>query len=446
MGAWWCWKSRRADPATALVMPRPAQPSSHGDTILPMFSHGRWSGLALVAGAFLVVFGLGGFRTIFGVWVRPLESEFGVDRAAFGLVAALVLLVFGLGQPILGRQVDLRGPRVIVPLSVLLSAVGVVLASQMPTFLGFALSFGLLVSVGFAGAANATIVSLIAQRFDKHRSLIYSACTAGAPLGQLVMASVAANGIGTLGWRPTMLYLGLFLLLIVLPVVALLLRGAAPPRRDPPPSFAATFRMAFRARGFVLLWCAYFICGVTTLGLVYTHVVAHGIDLGLPDVNAAGILGLIGLFNIAGLIVAGRAADRWGGRRPLIATFVARAIALLLLATATSESSMILFAFVFGMTDMATIPLSAAATAEMFGPRMLGLLTGLLVVAHQLGAALGSYLGGRGYELVGSYPPVFVVGVGAALVAVLLAFAMDTRPVAVAPPTPSGPGLAASGA
>jgi MFS family permease len=370
----------------------------------------RWGGVALVAGAFLVMFGLSGLRLIFGVWMRPLEADFQVDRSAIGLVAAVSLLVLGLGQPLLGRMTDVRGPRLIVPGSVLLTGVGVIAASQMPTYLGFVVTFGLVASLGFAGAANATIMAVVAQRFEANRGLIYAFCSAGG----------------------------------LLPVVTVLLRGARRPRGEPPPSLPQTFRLAFRARGFVLLWWAYVICGVTTLGLVHTHVVAYGVDRGLTEVGAAGILSLIGLFDIVGLIVAGRIADRWGGRRPLIAAFLIRALALLWLTTAASEPALIAFALLFGLTDMATIPFSAAATAEMFGPRMIGLLVGLLAVAHQTGAALGSYLAGWGYGLLGGYPPVMIAGVAAALTAALLAFSMDTRPVSVDVGPSEGAGLAPS--
>ena len=406
----------------------------------------RWGGVTLVAGAFLVVFGLGGLRLIFGVWMRPLEAEFRVDRSAISLVAAISLLVFGLGQPLLGRQVDLRGPRLIVPGSVLLTAVGVIVASWMPSYLGFVVTFGLVASVGFAGAANATIMALVAQRFESNRGLIYAIISAGGPLGQMTLAAGAAAGISAFGWRPTMLGLGVLLLVIVLPIVSILLRGAQPPRGEPLPSLVEAFRMAFRARGFVLLWWAYFICGVTTLGLIHTHIVAYSVDRGLTDVGAAGILSMVGLFDIIGLILAGRVADRWGGRRPLIAAFLIRSVALLWLTTATTETELIVFALLFGLTDMATIPFSAAATVEMFGPRMLGLFTGLLAVAHQTGAALGSYLAGQGYELYGGYPPVFIAGVGVALTAALLAFAMDTRRVLVDTASRDGAGLAPSSA
>jgi MFS family permease len=404
----------------------------------------RWSGVGLVAGAFLAVFGLGGLRLIFGVWVRPLEAEFVVDRGAISLVAAISLMIFGPGQMLLGRHVDARGPRVILPVSVALSALGVMAASTMPSYISFVVTFGIVASLGFAGAANATIASLVAQRFETNRGLIYSICSAGGPLGQMVLASTAAAGIDAFGWRQTMLLFGLALLVVVLPLVSVLLRGAAPPRGEPLPSLTATFRMAFKSKGFVLLWWAYFICGVTTLGLVHTHVVAYGADRGLPQINAAGILSLVGLFNIAGIVMAGRIADRFGGRRPLIVAFIVRSVALLWLANATSEAELIVFALVFGLTDMATIPFSAVATVQMFGPRMLGVLTGFLAVAHQTGAALGSYVAGRGYEVFGGYPPVIIAAVGIALTAAILCFMMDTRPVLLS--TPPEAGLAPSGA
>jgi len=405
----------------------------------------RLSGLALVTGAFLVVLGVGGVRLIYGVWVRPIEAEFQVDRTAMALVGALSLLVFGLGQPILGRLVDLRGPRLILPVSVLLAGVGVALAALMPSFLAFALVYVAVASVGFAGAANATIAALVVQRFERHQGLIFAVCTAGGPLGELALAWTGAVGVEGYGWRTTMLGFGLGLLVIVLPLTVLLLRGARPPRQQPLASFGATCRLALRSRGFVLLWCAYFICGVTTLGLVHTHIVAYGEDRGLQPVAAAQILGLIGLVNVIGLVVSGRIADRWGGRRPLIGAFALRALALLWLATATSEGQLAFFALLFGLTDMATIPLSAAATAEMFGPRMLGALVGLLVLAHQAGAASGAFLAGLGYEQFGGYPPVILVSVVVALGGALLCFAMDTRPVIVERSPLDEAGLAPSG-
>ena len=135
-----------------------------------------------------------------------------------------------------------------------------------------------------------------------------------------------------------------------------------------------------------------------------------------------------------------------GGRRPIIAVFAIRAVALLGLATAASGPELGFWALLFGLTDMATIPLSAAVASEMFGPQMLGALVGLLVVSHQAGAATGSFLAGVGYEWLGGYPPVMLTGVGAALLAALLCFAIDPRRILVERVPHDQPGLIPSGA
>ncbi len=385
------------------------------------------SGLGLAGGALLVVFGVGGLRQVFGIWVRPLEAEFAADRAAVALVAALSLLAFGLGQPLAGRLVDVHGPRLIVPGAVLFAGLGAIGASQAGTLWQFALMFVMVTSLAYAGAANATIAAAVVQRFVRRQGLIFGIISAGAPLGQLLLAPLGALAIAAVGWRSTMAGFGLGLLLLVLPVAWWLLGRSPAPPRVVTPGLAGVYRAAFRQRPFVLLFGAYFLCGMTTLGLVHTHLVPYAADVGLPDVLGAQVLGLLGLANVFGLIGAGQAADRWGSRRPLIAAYGVRAFALLWLATATDELALVLFALVFGLTDMATVPLSAKAAAELFGSRMIGALMGLLVVAHQLGSAVGSYLAGLGYDLLGGYPPVIVVGVGLSLLATLFAVALEPR-------------------
>jgi MFS family permease len=386
----------------------------------------RAGGIGLIAGALLVVFGVGGLRQITGVWVRPLEAEFQVDRATAALVAALSYLLFGLAQPVFGRLADVHGPRRVVPCSVLLVGIGAIVAAFAATFWQFGLAFVLLASVGFAGVANATIAAFVAQHFERRRGLIMGICTSGAPLGQLVLAPVAAVSIVQFGWRPTLASMGAALLIVVFPIAWWLLGRSKAPAKAELPSLGSTYRLAARSAGFWLLFGSYFLCGVTTLGLIHTHIVPYGVDIGLAEVNAAQVLGLVGGFNVIGLVLAGQAADRWGGVRPLIAAFTIRAFALLWVATATNETMLVLFALIFGLTDMATIPLTAAAAADLFGPRVIGALMGFLVVAHQLGSAVGSYLAGLGYQILGSYPPVIVASAGLAFCAALLSMLLST--------------------
>jgi predicted MFS family arabinose efflux permease len=164
-----------------------------------------------------------------------------------------------------------------------------------------------------------------------------------------------------------------------------------------------------------------------TVGLIQTHLVPHALDLGLPQVEAAKILGLIGLVNAVGLLVFGWAADRWGARGPLIAVYLVRAVALLWLASALEERMLVPFAIAFGMTDMATIPLVASGTASLFGRQSVGALYGLAALGHQVGSALGAWLGGQGYVFWGSYQPVILVGAGLATIAAIMAASLERR-------------------
>ena len=245
------------------------------------------------------MFGLGGLRLIFGVWIRPLEADFTVDRSADQPGrGASSLLVFGLGQPLLGRQVDVRGPRLILPL---LGAARGHRRDRWPRrcrrISGSCVTFGTIASIGFAGAANATIVALVAQRFEKHRGLIYAICSAGGPLGR------AGARVGWRRWRRGVR---------LAPDDAGVRRSACwwsccrsrccccggPSRRAASrcPASLDTCRMAFRvARASCCSGGPTSSAALTTLGLVHTHIVAYGVDRGLPQVGAARILELIGL-------------------------------------------------------------------------------------------------------------------------------------------------------
>jgi MFS family permease len=387
------------------------------------------SGLFVALAAFFVVLCMGGARLSFGVWIAPLEEDFGIDRSAVSLVAALGYLAFGIVQPVLGRIVDLHGSRIVLPVSVVLGGAGMLGASLAPGYLSFLLVYVLVGSIGFGGIANATLAATVSQRFTSRHGLIFGFISAGAPFGQLVVAPLVAVAVAAIGWRPTMSWIGIVLLAVILPVTWFALARNAPPpaRATAGESAGGLYRMALANRGFQLLMLSYFICGVTTLGLIHTHVVPYGIEVGLPDFNAARVLGLIGLCNSIGLVLWGQAADRWGGRNPLIFVFAVRSVALLWLATATEEATLVAFAIVFGLTDMATIPLSATAAIRLFDRRVTGVVVGLLAIAHQVGSATGSYLAGVGHDVFGTYAPAIVVAAGVALCGSLAMSAVDMR-------------------
>jgi MFS family permease len=167
---------------------------------------------------------------------------------------------------------------------------------------------------------------------------------------------------------------------------------------------------AVRRLPFWLLAGSYFVCGYSTSGLVDTHVVPYAIEHGIPNMAAASALGLMGAVNTLGAIAAGYVADRYGRRNPLALTYFVRGLALLWLLTVQEAAALHVFAVVFGLTYIATVPPTTALTADLFGRKSVASIFGWIFLMHQIGAASGSLVGGILYEATGNYTPAFLSG------------------------------------
>jgi MFS family permease len=383
--------------------------------------------IALLIGTFIMLFGAGGMRGSFGVFVYPWEQTLSSNRAQIGLIAALGLLVFGLIQPVVGGAIDRSGPGRIIPIAVLVAALGCFLSSIVDSAWLLAISYSLIACLGFGSLSNAPLSSIVARHFTIRRGLALGVCGTGTPLGMMILSPGLAFAIEQLGWRQTMVGMAVVLAVVILPIAWLFFRGEPGHITTTSEPAGRGLRQAFASRAYLLLAGSYFICGMTTVGLIQTHLVPHALDLGVPQVEAAKILGLIGFVNAIGLLFFGWAADRWGSRAPLVAVYLTRALALIWLAIAVDETMLIPFAVAFGMTDMATIPLVATGTASLFGRHSVGALYGLAALGHQIGSALGAWLGGQGYVMWGSYQPVILIGAGLATIAAVMAASLERR-------------------
>lgn len=381
--------------------------------------------LLLLVGVFVLLLGAGGVRASFGVFIHPIEVAFGVDRARVAFVAAIALLVFGFTQPVAGWAIDRYGPGRVVPAAVVLAGVGVLLAGGAEQLWQLGLLYGVVASAGFGAISNAPLSGIVARHFTARRGLALAVCAAGTPLGQLTIAPTVALVMDERGWRVAMAGTGLAIVTLVLPLALLLVRKESALRAGGP-RFDG-IRQALRTRNYRLLLGSYFVCGATTVGLVHTHLVPYAVDLGVGQLVGARVLGLVGLCNVAGLVLAGMAADRWGARVPLAVVYAVRSLALLWLAMTADEGTLVAFALVFGMSDMATIPLTASLTAALFGRQTVGALFGLIAVSHQFGGFFGAWLAGLGSTLVGSYQPVILAGAALAVAASLMAARLEPR-------------------
>jgi predicted MFS family arabinose efflux permease len=268
------------------------------------------------------------------------------------------------------------------------------------------------------------------------RGLATGIVNAGGSFGQFVMAPVAATLMVSLGWASAMQVLGL-LVLLALPA-AWLLRGnslQAAPAGQKVMGTREAVREALRNPSFLLLGAGFFVCGFHVAFLA-THLPGVIAQCGLPAQWAGWSLALIGLFNIVGSIAMGWAVGRWRMKSLLSLVYAARGVAVLVFLLAPKTGPVVLmFAAVMGVTFLSTVPPTAGLVAKFFGPANMATLFGIVMLSHQVGGFLGAWLGGRVFELTGSYDWMWYVDIVLAAGAALVH--LPIREAALAAPRPA---------
>ena len=295
------------------------------------------------------------------------------------------------------------------------------------------LAWGIVIGVG-TGAAGQVIGATIAQRwFRTHRGLIVGLFGGATSAGQLVFVPAMAAATDANGWRAAIgLLLGAALLAIV-PLAMFMrdrpgdvgeravgeaevltaLEKADDARRTP-------LRAALRRREFWLLASSFFVCGYTSNGLIGTHLIPHAVEHGFTTVVAAGAFSLLGALNIVGTLASGWLTDRYDNRKLLAAYYGFRALSLLALPIIYETQGLLIFAVVYGLDWIATVPPTVNLTASIFGRASVGTLYGWIWFAHMIGAALAAYAGGFFRVLLGDYHLMFVSAAVMGFIAVAL--------------------------
>jgi len=411
--------------------------------------HYAW---VIVAVAFVGILVAQGARLSFGVFVAPWQDEFGVSRGEISLVSTVSFLVYGLTQPLAGRVVDRYGTRVVLSASALLVGAGVALAATARSPLELALTYGVLASVGFGGASQVIASVAITEWFTTHRGLVFALVEAAYGAGQIVVVPTALALVVTVGWRPTLLVLAAMSALVVAPVMLMLLRsrpadlglepyGGAPvvpdqgpdqglagaPREPGHPAAAVVrprLRELLRRRAFWGLVGPFFVCGYTTTGMIDTHLIPLAHDHGFGTAATGASVGVLAAFNVLGTIASGPLADRYDSRVILATLYGSRAVTLVLLLLLEAPALLLVFAVVFGLVDFATVAPTQVLASGWFRGHSLGVVFGLIFLAHQIGSAVGAYVPGALHDLTGSYDIALLVGIGALVLATLATLAL----------------------
>jgi MFS family permease len=356
-----------------------------------------------------------------GVIIVPLEQEFGWDRAAISLAVGVSLLAFGLGGPLGGMLLERFGPRRLLIAGLLLIAVGLFALMNIRELWQLFLVWGIVIGLG-TGAAGQVASAAIAQRwFRTHRGLVVGLFGGATSAGQLVFVPAMAALTVTLGWRTAIALLLEAAAVAVVPL-ALFMRDRPSDVGQRPVGEGATLtaaeqaederrtplREALRRREFWLLASSFFVCGYTSNGLIGTHLIPHAVEHGFTEVAAAGAVALLGALNIVGTLASGWLTDRYDNRKLLAAYYGFRAMSLFALPLIYDLRGLLLFAVVYGLDWIATVPPTVNLTATIFGRGSVGTLYGWIWFSHMVGAAIAAYAGGFFRVLLGDYHLMFV--------------------------------------
>ncbi|MER6804108.1 MULTISPECIES: MFS transporter [Streptomyces] len=405
----------------------------------------------IAAIGFVALVAAAGFRATPGALVEPLQREFGWSTGIIGFAMSVNLALYGVTAPFASALMERFGVRKVAAGAMTLIALGSGLTVFMTASWQLVMLWGVLVGLG-AGSISLGFVATIGTRwFVKRQGLVTGLLTAGGATGSLVFLPLVAKlSEAPGGWRTAAIVVSVVAFATV-PFVLLFFRehpadlGIPPYGADevvpPPPVTGSAARLAIdglkratRSKAFWLLAAAFAICGATSNGLVNTHFIPAAHDHGMATVTAAGLLAMIGIFDLIGTVLSGWLSDRYDARILLAAYYVLRGLSLLVLPQLFDEQVtgfMIVFVILFGLDFIATVPPTVALCREHFGMSA-PIVFGWVFAAHQLGAALASTLAGLTRDGFGTYAPAWYVAGALCIGAALLSLG-TSRPVAEKP-------------
>ncbi|TQJ32637.1 MFS transporter [Microbacterium sp. SLBN-146] len=402
----------------------------------------------VAAVAFLALLAAAGFRAAPGALMVPLNEEFGWSTTVMSLAVSVNLLLYGLTAPFAAALMDRFGVRQVVATALTLVAVGAGGSVLMTASWQLLIFWGVLIGLGTGSMALVFAATIANRWFIKRRGLVIGILSAGSATGQLIFLPPVAQLAETAGWRTASLLIAAVALAAV-PVVWFVLRdypedrGVLPYGADPATHSApikATGNAARRAleglafaskrRSFWALAIAFAICGATTNGLIGIHFIPSAHDHGMATTTAAGLLAVVGIFDIAGTIASGWLTDKFDPRILLVAYYAFRGVGLVLLPWLLSDTvhpSMILFVVIYGLDWVATVPPTAVLCREIFGDRGT-IVFGWVFAAHQVGAAGAALGAGIIRDSFGTYTYAWWGGAALCVIAAILSITVKRTP------------------
>jgi predicted MFS family arabinose efflux permease len=393
--------------------------------------------LPILIGASIMLTLSMGLRQSLGIFLQPLTRDVGISVSDFTLAIAVQNLAWGFLQPFAGALTVRYGFRAIMVAGAMLYILGLVLMASAHGFLGVMIGAGVLIGMSLACTAAAIAMSVAARAVPETvRSTVLGMVSAAGSLGALLSAPIGQVLNQDFGWR-TGLWGFVILSLAMVPAAWFAGRVDKVPLPRPSSdqignaSATAAVTTAFGNASFVVMTCAYFVCGMQ-LVFITTHLPSYLAICGMDPMLSAQTLGVIGGFNVLGSLFFGWAGGRWNKLALLGSIYFCRSLVLgWYFMLPPSPATTLVFGAFMGFLWLGVGPLVAGAVAEMFGLKWQAMIQGLAFMSHQLGSFLGAYGGGLIYDALGSYNMAWRIGVSLGLTAgiIQIAFAL-IRPTA----------------
>jgi len=395
---------------------------------------GFFSDYAIVIATFFVMIATGIVMSSFGVFFKPVSTQFGWTRAETSGAFSLSIIISGLMGIVTGRLGDRISPRLVIIICGVFEGLAYLLLSRMNALWQLYVFYGILLGAGITVVVPVT--SLIARWYGKRRGFMTGITMSGAAIGAAIAPPIATQFISSYSWSISYIIVGC-IALVITAVTGKVLHDPDPVRWTWHKDKAAvespnsevkgySFQEAVRTGPFWILGIIFF-CYSFAQQTIAVHIVPHTTDLGISAVSAAAILSVVNGASIIGSFGLGSANDRIGSGLSLVLSLVVMSAALLFLLEASELWSFYLFAIIFGVGCGGTVILRSTMVAESFGLRSHGAITGVIFFISSIGGTIGPLVAGHIFDISGQYKSAFLVIAMLSIVGLVMALLLRLR-------------------
>ncbi len=376
-------------------------------------------------------------RAAVGLMMPVWESELAWSRSFTSGAIAVALIMMALLAPLGGRLVDRQGSRNVLAIGLLILAAGCLLLALTNGAWVFVVALCGLSGVGFGLVATHVVSTAVEQQLDRNQGLGIGIATSGSTAGQFLILPLIAVMMTLLSWRWSYVALAVMSVVLAAAIFRFLPAGARTPPNIASPQgsgaeLQADLALVLRKPVFHILFWSYFICGYTTSGVIEVHFIPYAGFCGFGPIASASAFGILSAASMVGMVLVGWLTDRMN--RPLLlgTIYLLRGLTFILLVYVGADyGALVGFSVLFGLVDYSTVPVTASLVASHIGLRVMGLAFGLISAGHQIGGALGAYMGGYLFDLYAQYAWVWWSSLALAVLAGLMCYLVrEGRPAA----------------